>query len=49
MLTYNDHPRVRELYKDFKISQAVTHLNTDKTTTANRRPFRQLIIRLTTA
>jgi DNA adenine methylase len=45
LLTYNDHPRIRELYKGFKISEVVTRLNTDKLATANRRPFRQLIIR----
>ena len=45
LLTYNDHPRIRELYDGFKISEVVTRLNTDKMATANRRPFRQLIIR----
>ena len=45
LLTYNDHPRVRELYKGFKMSEVVTRLNTDKLATANRRPFRQVIIR----
>ncbi|HYB84958.1 MAG TPA: hypothetical protein VED86_06480 [archaeon] len=45
LLTYNDHPRIRELYEGFKISEVVTRLNTDKMATANRRPFRQLIIR----
>lgn len=45
LLTYNDHPHIRELYKGFKISEVVTRLNTDKMATANRRPFRQLIIR----
>jgi hypothetical protein len=33
------------MYKGFKISEVVTRLNTDKMATANRRPFRQLIIR----
>jgi len=45
LLTYNDHPRIRELYKGYKISEVVTRLNTDKMPTANRRLFRQLIIR----
>jgi len=45
LLTYNDHPSIRKLYTGFKISEVVTRLNTDKTATANRRPFRQLIIR----
>jgi hypothetical protein len=47
LLTYNDHPRTWELYKDFNISDAasVIRLNTDKMAIANRRPFRQLIIR----
>jgi len=44
-LTYNDHPRIRELYKGFKISEVATRLNTDKMATANRRLQRQLIIR----
>jgi DNA adenine methylase len=45
LLTYNDHPRIRELYEGFKTYEVVTRLNTDKMATANRRPFRQLIIR----
>jgi DNA adenine methylase len=45
LLTYNDHPRIRELYKGFEIFEVVTRLNTDKLATANRRPFRQLIMR----
>ena len=45
LLTYNDHPRTRELYKGVKFFEVVTRLNTDKLPTANRRPFRQLIIR----
>jgi hypothetical protein len=35
LLTYNDHPRIRKLYRDFKISEVVTRLNTDKSATAN--------------
>jgi DNA adenine methylase len=45
LLTYNDYPRIRELYKDFKISEVATRLNTDKMATADRRSFRQVIIR----
>ena len=45
LLTYNDHSRVRELYKAFKVSEVVSRLNTDKMATANRRLFRQLVIR----
>lgn len=45
LLTYNDHPRIRELYKGFKTTEVATRLNTDKMATANRRLQRQLIIR----
>lgn len=37
LLTYNDHSRIRELYKDSEIAEVATRLNTDKMATANRR------------
>jgi len=45
LLTYNDHPRIRELYKGFKQLKVATRLNTDKMATVNRRLQPQLIIR----
>lgn len=44
LLTYNDHPRIRELYKGFKVIEVATKLNTDKMATVKRRVQRQLII-----
>jgi hypothetical protein len=48
LLTYNDHPRVRELYADFEVKAVSTALNTDNgkrdESLWERRNFHQLII-----
>jgi DNA adenine methylase len=48
LLTYNDHPRIRELYSDYGIKPVSTALNTDKGKRGEslweRRNFPQLII-----
>jgi DNA adenine methylase len=46
LLTLNDHPRIRELYRGFSITGVETKLNTFKGRAGFKRPrFRQLIIR----
>jgi len=46
LLTYNDHPRIRELYASYGFKTVSTKLNTDKIPQGQkRRSFPQLIIR----
>ncbi len=46
LLTYNDHPKIRELYSERKFIPVRTTLNTDKVALGQtRRQLRQLVIR----